>query len=201
MQFAVKRRLLPTLVTLAVVLGLALAARTAWHLEWRLSPYPTLPAHVLVALGAMLACDGAVYALLCRAFGDRYHACQRTLAAYFAPQGPPEMIAGGMLAAGEELLFRGVILESLITHVGMNPAAAVGVSALLFGALHVLRDPRLAPFALWAVGQGVILGSLYLASRSLLLVVLVHAGHDTLGFVLLAYQRHTERERHGGCQR
>jgi membrane protease YdiL (CAAX protease family) len=197
MLFAVKNRLIPTLATLTLFVSVALTARSAWDLPWHLHPYPTLPAYLLLALAAMLACDGAVYGLLCRLFGDRYQACQRTLAAFFAPQAPREMIAGGLLAAGEELLFRGVVLEALVGRAGLSPVAAIGISAALFGALHFLRDPLLAPFAPWAIGQGVILGSLYVTSGSLLLVMLVHAAHDTLGFLLLARQRRDSRATKG----
>jgi membrane protease YdiL (CAAX protease family) len=197
MLFAVKRQLIPTLLTLALFVTAALGARSAWALPWRLEPYAALPLHGLLALGGMLLCDGVVYATLCRLFGDRYHACQRSLAAFFAPQRLPEMVAGGLLAAGEELFFRGVVLESLIRRAGLGTPAAIGLTALLFGALHYLGTRRLAPFALWAVGQGVILGSLYVISGSLLLVMWVHALHDTTGFLLLAWQRRAASEAKG----
>jgi membrane protease YdiL (CAAX protease family) len=189
MLFAVKRRLAPTLLTLAVLAGLAVGLRSAGGLRWRLEPYPWLPAHALLALGGMLVCDGIIYGALCRLFGDRYRACQLRLADYYAGQRAPAILAGGLLAVTEELLFRGTLLEALLHRAGLSPAAAILLSALPFGALHLLPSLRLAPFALWAVVQGVILGSLYIDSGSLLLVMLVHAAHDITGFLLLAWQR------------
>ena len=72
---------------------------------------------------------------------------------------------------------------------GFGPGVGLGVSALAFGALHRLRDPRLAPFALWAFWEGVVLGGVYLAFGSLLVPVLVHSAHDLLGFTLFARER------------
>ena len=52
-----------------------------------------------------------------------------------------------------------------------------------------MPDRRLLLFAVWAVGQGVILGSLYVATDSLLAPMLVHGMHDMIGFSLFARER------------
>jgi membrane protease YdiL (CAAX protease family) len=131
-------------------------------------------------------------------FGSRYRTCYRALADYFRRQGPLEIAAGGLLAGGgEELFFRGVLLEGLMSRAGLAPAGAIGLSAALFGTLHLIPDRRLAPFALWAAGQGVILGTLYVATGSVLVPMVVHAIHDSIGFGLLAWQRRSEGRRHG----
>ena len=56
--------------------------------------------------------------------------------------------------------------------------------AALFGLSHLLREPKLAPFAIWAVWEGLLLGVIYVWSGSLLLVMIVHAIHDIAGFSL-----------------
>src|SRR5204863_5453865 len=121
------------------------------------------------------------------------------LEAFFGPQGPWEIAAGGLLAGvGEEPFFRGALLQGLMSRAGAGPVAAVGLSALVFGALHTVRDRRLAPFALWGVLQGVLLGSLYVATGSLVVTMLVHAAHDVTGFCIFAWERRrSEGERTG----
>jgi membrane protease YdiL (CAAX protease family) len=191
MLFSIKTRLTPTLLLLLGLIAGCFLIRAALGLPWRLAPCAALPRHVALGLAAILASDGLVHAslrLLCR---DHYLSRYQALADYFRPQGPPEIAAGALLAGGEELLFRGVILDGLMSRAAVSPLAALALSALTFGALHQIRDPRLAPFALWAVWEGVLLGAIYLAFGSLLVSILVHAAHDLIGFTLLARQRRT----------
>lgn len=110
-------------------------------------------------------------------------------AEYFAEQSWPAILAGGVLAAAEELLFRGVILEYLDGRVGMGPAAAVVMTATLFGAAHWIPQRELWPFALWAAWQGVVLGVLYLATQSLAALMIAHGLHDIAGFAMLRQRR------------
>jgi membrane protease YdiL (CAAX protease family) len=191
MLFSIKNRLAPTLLLLLGLAAGSFLIRAALGLPWRLAPEPGLARHVALGLGAILASDGWVHGSLRFLWRDRYLARYQALADYFRPQGPLEIAAAALLAGGEELFFRGVILEGLLNRTLLGPLAALALSALAFGALHRIRDPRLAPFALWAVWEGVLLGSVYLAFGSLLVSILVHAAHDLIGFTLLAHQRRT----------
>ena len=193
MLFSIKNRLAPTLLLLLALAAGCFLIRTALGLPWRLAPYPALPRHVALGLGAILASDGLLHGSLRLLGRDRYLAHYQALADYFRLQGPLEIAAAGLLAGGEELLFRGVILEGLMSRAALGPPAALLLSALTFGAFHRIRDPRLAPFALWAVWEGVLLSGVYLAFGSLLVSILVHAAHDLIGFTLLAHQRRTGR--------
>jgi membrane protease YdiL (CAAX protease family) len=182
-------------VALWVVLaGAAWAAKELLGLSWRLTVSPVVALQAALGFGALVLCDGLVHGALLLLFGDRYRARWLALAEFFRPQGAWEIAAGGLLAGGgEELFFRGVLLQGLMSRAELGPVAAIGLSALLFGALHTVRDRRVAPFALWAVLQGVLLGSLYVASGSLAATMLVHAAHDVTGFCLFALARRREK--------
>jgi membrane protease YdiL (CAAX protease family) len=190
MLFSVKNRLRPTLLLLAIFVTGALVARRALGLRWNIAPYPHLARDAVFALLLIVTSDALVHLLLILLLRQRYLARFQTFANYFRSQGPPEIVASGLLAGGgEELVFRGVLLQSLLSTTAMGTVPAVAVTAILFGAMHTLRDPRLAPFALWAVWQGILLGTAYVATGSLLLTMIVHAAHDGLGFTLLALRR------------
>jgi hypothetical protein len=60
-------------------------------------------------------------------------------------------------AAGEELLFRGL----------MVPIFGVLVSALVFGGLHQIRGPARWGWMAWATLMGVVFGALFAATGSL----------------------------------
>lgn len=193
MLFAIKNRFGPMLLLL---LGLAAASflmRAFLDLSWRLAPYHGLARDVALGLSAVLASDGLVHGSLRLLLRDRYLARYQALADYFRPQGPLEIAGAGLLAGGEELFFRGVLLEALMARAALGPTGALTLSAVAFGALHLIRDSRLAPFAFWAVWEGVLLGGVYLAFGSLLASALVHAAHDVIGFTLFARQRQSEQ--------
>ena len=99
------------------------------------------------------------------------------------------MVAGGLLAGGEELLFRGVMLQALQTFAGLAAPWAVLVVALVFGLAHLIPQRLLWPFAVWAVWEGVLLGGVFVLSGSLAVVVVLHVVHDILGFAIFAHQR------------
>jgi len=196
MLFSIKNRLVPTLcLLLATVIGCS-ALWAVLHLHWRIAPYPGVVRDAALGLGLVLVSDALVHGALTGIFGDQYRRRYRALAAFFRPQGPREIAGGGLLAAGEEVFFRGVLLEGIANRAGLGAGVGLAVSALAFGALHRLRDPRLAPFALWAVWEGVVLGCLYLAFGSLLVSMIVHAAHDGMGFSLFALAR----QRGGGSR-
>lgn len=79
------------------------------------------------------------------------------------------------VAVMEELLFRGVLLRLLDELAG--PWIALGVSAALFGAMHMINPGA----TLWtgtaiAVEAGLMLGAAYLVTRSLWLPIGLHLG-------------------------
>jgi len=190
MLFTIKRHFLPTLLLCSFFAIASLLLRHFLHLSWTLSwsgPFS------LVATVAGLVAVGASDALLHGAFwlanGKRYLARYRALVFHFAPQGLPEIIAGGLLAAAEELFFRGTLLQGALERLDWSPLAALLFSSLLFALLHFIGRRELAPFALWAFWEGLLLGLVYLLSGSLLVSLLVHSLHDAAGFALFAYQR------------
>jgi membrane protease YdiL (CAAX protease family) len=191
MLFSIKKRLVPTLLLLAAMAAVSFLIRALLALPWDLAPRPGLARDFAVGLGAVVASDGLVHSTLWLLFGDRYLTRYQSLADYFRPQGLKEIAGAGLLAGGEELFFRGVLLGGFMSRAGLGTVPALVLSSLAFGALHRLPDRRLAPFALWAIWEGILLGGVYLAFGSLLVSVLVHAAHDLIGFSLFAWQRHT----------
>jgi membrane protease YdiL (CAAX protease family) len=195
MLFAVKNRLLPTLLLLVVFTIGAFAARSALGLEWNWELQTGLAIDLLLGGLVMAASDGLLHGLLQVTLGEPYRRCYGALVEFFRPQRLPQIVAGGLLAGGEELVFRGTLLEWLRTSAGLAPAAAIALTALVFGLLHLMPRQRLWPFAIWAVWEGALLGAVYVWSGSLLVVVVLHTLHDIGGFGVFAVQR---RLWHGG---
>jgi membrane protease YdiL (CAAX protease family) len=188
MLLAVKNHFWCTAALLAVFVAGSLAARAALGLVWHMEvPFGQL----LLAIGVMAASDGAGHALLTLSLGESYLSRYRALVEYFRPQGIREILAGGLLAGGEELVFRGVLLEGLHSRLDLSPAAAVGVTALVFGLLHAAPSGPLRPFLPWAIWEGALLGAVYVISGSLMGVIILHVLHDIAGFSLFAHQRRT----------
>lgn len=80
----------------------------------------------------------------------------------------------------EEVLFRGLILESCKERFGKG--VAVFVSALLFGLIHIVPIQVINAFVV-----GIILGYIYLKTGSLLSVIILHAINNAIAYVTLAY--------------
>ncbi len=193
MLFALKNRVWTALLALVVLVALACWLRGALGLHWNLEFTPNLVTEGLVAAAVLAASDGGIHGLLLWTFGDGYFARYRMLANYFAPQRLPAILAGGLLAGGEELLFRGVLLESLWEYAGLSAGAAVLLAALAFAVAHGLPYRWFAAFFPWTVWEGTLLGGVYVLSGSLSLVVVLHVLHDIAGFTLFARQRHAEK--------
>jgi membrane protease YdiL (CAAX protease family) len=85
----------------------------------------------------------------------------------------------------EELLFRGVLLRSLLRR--MTPDAAVFVSAVVFGLVHVLGDPTVGSLvALPAIVLlGVVCGYQAAKTGNLSRSIMLHMGFNALSAVLL----------------
>ena len=188
MLFSSKRRLTSMLLLVVLFTGLALVARRLLGLDWswRLQPWWLIGGLALVVLS-----DALLHGILWLLFGRRYLNRYQSLARYFSPQGGTEIVAGSLLATGEELFFRGVLLQVAVGQLGWSVGAALFLAALAFALLHLVSQRALAPFALWAFWEGVLLGTVYLFSGSILTAALVHSLHDAGGFTLFAIQRRT----------
>jgi uncharacterized protein len=68
-------------------------------------------------------------------------------------------------AAGEELLFRGLLV----------PILGVVVSAVVFGALHQIRGPARWGWTAWATLMGLVFGGMFAATGSLAGPIVAHA--------------------------
>ncbi len=191
MLFSIKNRLLPSLFLFIFFVSGAFLTRYMLDLTWQFKIYQGFFWNLVLGLGVIVASDIILHFMLWFLLGDRYLSGYCTLVEYFRPQGVLNIAASGLLAGGEELAFRGVLLEGLMSEMGVEVSLAVLISALVFSFLHMIRDRRLAPFALWAFWEGVLLGAMYVATRSLLVSVIVHTVHDIGGFSLFALQRRT----------
>jgi membrane protease YdiL (CAAX protease family) len=192
MLFTIKRYFLPALLLTSFFVTGSLLLRRLLDLSWSLSwvGLATLLA-VLAGAGAVATSDALLHGLLWLVGGKRYLARYRALVHYFAPQNLPDIVAAGLLAMAEELFFRGILLQSLIERLGWSPLPALLLSSLLFALAHIIGRRDLAPFAFWAFWEGLLLGTVYLLSGSLLVSLLVHSFHDIGGFALFAFQRRT----------
>jgi hypothetical protein len=191
MLFAVKNRLGLTLLVAALLALTAWGLKETLGLEWRVEPQFTLLVPGLLGAAAIAVSDGVLQGIVWLLWGIRYGRSYRALVEYFRPQGAWLILAGGVLAAVEELVFRGVLVEGLRSRAGFAAVPAVGVAAVAFGLCHLVPRRPLIPFALWAVWEGALLGGVYVLCDSLLVGCVVHALHDVVGFSLFAYQRRT----------
>lgn len=80
----------------------------------------------------------------------------------------------------EEILFRGLILESVRERLGV--AWAIVLSALLFGLVHGNLMQGINAFVI-----GLILGYVYVKTRSLTATIIIHAFNNAIGYVVMAY--------------
>jgi membrane protease YdiL (CAAX protease family) len=113
---------------------------------------------------------------------ERYLEAFRALHEALTPDGPLDMLLSLAVIAVlpglcEELVVRGVLLPSLLPSLG--PARAVGVSALLFAAMH--GDPYRFLFTL---AIGLLLGALRLRTGSLWPSILAHVTLNALTFAI-----------------
>src|SRR5713226_9614526 len=105
MLFAVKNHFLPALVLLAILVAGSIFGHQALGLEWRLELRPSFLRDVTAGAGVLVLSDGLLHGLFVWQLGNIYRNCYRALVEYFRPQGMREIIAAGLLAGGEELVF------------------------------------------------------------------------------------------------
>lgn len=189
MLFKVKKNFILSIVLTLALAAFALALKYALGLEWQSPGAVNFIPGFAVGLAAILASDLILIIVLAALFRNVFIKTYMQMADYFSGQRAPEILAGGLLAAGEEMIFRGVILQGMVQLMGSGPVYAVLVSSVLFGLFHVIARKRLALFSIWAVWEGAVLGLLYLYTGSLLVAAAVHAAHDILGFTVFALNR------------
>jgi membrane protease YdiL (CAAX protease family) len=134
---------------------------------------------ILVGLGTSLAL-GLILLPISLSAGD--DAGQEVVRQFQKSQGTVEILfAIGVVVVApviEELLYRGLLLRSLLRK--MSPVAAIFVSGVTFGAVHVVLDPG-AYVALPALAaMGVISGILAVRSGDLSRSIFFHAGFNLL---------------------
>jgi membrane protease YdiL (CAAX protease family) len=189
MLFNAKKNFLLSIVLTLALAALAVALKYALGLEWQSFGATGFIPGITIGLAAILASDLFLVILLTALFRNEFIKTYMQMADYFAGQHALEILAGGLLATGEEMIFRGVILQAMVQLFDSGPVYAVLVSAVLFGLFHVIARKRLVLFSIWAVWEGIILGAVYLYTGSLLVTGAVHAVHDILGFTVFALNR------------
>jgi membrane protease YdiL (CAAX protease family) len=101
-------------------------------------------------------------------------------------QGPEliVLVVGVVLLAplAEELLFRGLLLRSLLRRV--SAPAAVAVSAIAFGVVHLL-DPSTAALLVPLIGLGLVSGARAVRTGELSQSLMIHVGFNLLSAVAL----------------
>jgi hypothetical protein len=89
-----------------------------------------------------------------------------------------DAVAGGIMAGlGEEPLFRGVIVPAF-----GSPVLGVIVAAVVFGLAHHLKREYLG-FLIWGMAEGILFGTLFVATESIIVPAVTHAIFDTVGFL------------------
>lgn len=193
MLFWVKARTLRGLIALVAVLGLAwaLGVLLGVSLEARLGRREILGA--ALGLAVIGASDGLVHgSLLVLARRTRYRQKYRALAFYFEDQNASGAFAGSLVAAAEELLFRGVLFAALAHGAGLGNLGALVATSILFGLAHMIPRAELAGFAVWAAWEGALLGAIRIATGSVAAAALAHFAHDLVGFAIFAHERRNE---------
>ena len=96
------------------------------------------------------------------------------------------VISWTLAAFGEELAFRGYLMNRIADLVGSSPMGwviSVTLVSALFGLVHLYQG---ASGMIAITLTGLLLGGLYLATgRNLWLPIIVHGVNDTLGFLLI----------------
>lgn len=187
--FRLKRTAPRALAAAAVVAAVSLFLRAALDLSWTLHLGVGTVALGVVGVGLVGIVDGTIHVAATAVWGDRYLAAYDDAVSVLDGQSPAAMAASGVLAAAEELFFRGVILLGSLSLLHLPPAVAVLLAAVPFGLLHVLPGRARVPFWLWSIWQGIAFGALYVLTGSLAVVAIAHCLHDVGGSIAFAYRR------------
>ena len=183
--------LLLAMVAQIAGIGLALVyLRARRRLSWRLLG-PVRPGWLTVALGLALGLGATVAG----------YAVNMVLALLFDPQDPVEqqliqdMLAGGrptvlaiiiavvLAPLFEELLFRGMLFQSLRRRVGMWPAALLSSAAFTIIHVEIIASQPLALAGLFALG--VVFAWGFHRTGSLLVPIIAHAMFNGIALLLV----------------
>lgn len=91
----------------------------------------------------------------------------------------PARLAGALAGTGEEIAFRGYLIWYVTALAGSG--AALLVSSVVFGLAHAYQGRKGIVFGTIA---GLVLGTAYIATGSLLLVIWMHASYNVASFTL-----------------
>ena len=80
----------------------------------------------------------------------------------------------------EEVLFRGILLESVRSK--YSSGRAIVVSALMFGVIHIIPQQVVNAFVI-----GLILGYIYVRTESLWPVIIIHALNNAMAYVVMQW--------------
>lgn len=167
--------------SLVVTLVVAAACVPLGGWDHLLNPSWPLPWQIFIGVlcgGLTIVIDGVLHTTLTYTIGEPYlQAFHRHGEAVLGPMQWPEYVLAGIMAAfAEEPLFRGIVL-----HLFENPIVGVLVASLVFAACHWLRR-EFFPFWIWAMGEGLLFGILMVTTGSLLVPMIAHGIHDTVGY-------------------
>jgi membrane protease YdiL (CAAX protease family) len=183
MLFMLKRSPFGALAGLLALLALGMTLRSG---GW---PVPVLRASwhgVLVGVGIgilVLLGDAVIHGTLLLGFGERYRERFRQLERVFRNQNLAAVGLGALMAGvGEELVFRGGCLE----------LSYLFPMAVVFGLLHHIRAP-LWPITLWSIWEGLLFVIALLVTGELFAVMVAHALHDGMGFLLFRWDNRAAR--------
>jgi len=189
MLFYVKNKAVLSLAMTLLFASVSLLLKYLLGLEWNLSVGDETIGQFFTGLGLILASDLILSIFLLVIFHTAFVRLWMEMAGYFSRQRLHDVLAGGLLAAGEEIFFRGVLLQYMVQTLGWDSYYAVAISAAAFALFHVIWKKRLALFSVWAFWEGAVLGAIYIYTGSLPVVMAVHAAHDIAGFTLFSVQR------------
>lgn len=168
--------------------GIAAAVLLAWSVSGRpLGEFglfgwagePTLAASIaagwpIALLVALWLCSGPF-----RATALAYYRSYEHLMPHGRRELAPAYAAGTLAAVGEEIAFRGFLIWYFEALAGLG--AALLISSVVFGIAHGYLGRLGMAFAAIA---GLVLGTAYLLSQSLLLAMWMHASYNVASFTL-----------------
>ena len=190
MLFTCKRHLRLTLFLAGIFAAVSWTARDLLGISWSWSFTSRHLIDLAVCLTVVVIQDFAIHAAPWFLVPRLYRPSYRALVEHFRGQRIVHFLASGVLAAAEELLFRGIVLEGIRQRAELGVGLALAISAALFGLAHVPRPRPLRIFGVFALWEGLVLGAVYIYSGSLLFSMVLHGLHDIAGYSFFALERH-----------
>ncbi len=182
MLFLLKRTVSRALAGLLALLALGLALRQG---DWPVPPLHATWTGLVSGLGVfvvVLASDGLIHGTLCLTLGERYLVRYRQLEKVFRNQNLAAVGMGALMAGlGEEMVFRG----------GCSELGYLMPMAVLFGMMHHIRA-SLWPITIWSVWEGILFVIALLVTGELLAVMVAHALHDGVGFLVFRWHNRSD---------